>query len=232
MKSIHSYRDLNLLELEKNIQQELVVGKHKYFFHLHDLSIIAIFGDLNKGKYLLTNVYTLINEKDKIGEKALHNTCYYFGYLHNNYKVIQLLLDNKVNVKYENTFLRNLFDTYLLNNFKNQNNKLKFIYTFKILLNNGANINDRYENGCTILILAVKNNKIDLIRILLDEKINIYIKDYKDENVFDKINKTTQDESIVEVKRKIYNMLIKYKYNDTIFYLFEYKNINIFFNKN
>ena len=237
MKSIFSYQDLNLLELEKNIQKEFHNGNYKSYFDLPDLQIVAMFGDLNKAKYLLLNGNANVDEK--FNSSALYKACYYFGFLHNNYKIIQLLLDNKVstnlkitNGQYEITVLRNLFDTYLLNNFKNQNNKLKFVYVFKILLNHGANINDQYENGYTILMSAVKNNKIDLVRILLDEKINIYIKNNKDENVFDQINKISQDESIVEVKRKIYDMLIKYKYNDSVFYLFECNDINIFFNKN
>ena len=232
MKSIFSYRDLNLLELEKNIQEELVADKTNKYFDLPDLSIVAIFGDLNKAKYLLSNKDIDVNEKDKFNSTALCNTCYYFGYSHNNYKVIQLLLDNDANINFKcrngKSLLFSLCDTYLFNNFKNQNNKLKFIFAFKILLNYGANINDQDEHGYTILMKAVYRNRIDLTRILLDEKMNIYIKDNDGENIFDKIRAYRYRDTFEIINK----MLIKYKYNDAIFYLFEYTNINIFFNKN
>ena len=237
MKSIFSYHDLNLLELEKKIQEQLVAGQHKNIFDLPDLNVVAIFGDLNKAKYLLSNKDIDVNEKDKNETTALSKACYFFGYFHNNYKLIQILLENKadINFRCENkmSLLFVIFDTYLhCFDFENQNNKLKFIYALKILLNYGLNINGQNEEGYSILMLCIKYYKIDLVRILLDEKINIYIKDNNGETALDKINKTTQYESRPEVRRKIYDMILKYKYNESIFIVFEYTNINIFFNKN
>ena len=140
-------------------------------------------------------------------------------------------MDNKADLNIVGCLQRSpfhmIFDSYLSADFKNQKNKLNFIFALKILLNYGSDINSLVDSqGNTILMLTVSYYKIDLIKILLCEKINIFIKDNNGENVFDKINKLERTDA---EKKELYDILVNYKYNDSIFYLFEYTDINIFF---
>ena len=231
MKSIFSYHDLNFSQLEESTQEKLIRHTYPNHFENPDVIIPCIFGDLKKLEYLLSEKNININERNEDGNTALCCACYYFGFNHNNYKIIKLLLDNKADINIKGSFFGVtpffiIFDSPLKFIFKNQKNKMNFIFALKILLNYGANINDINFNGHTILMLAVIHYRIGLIEILLNEKINIYAKNNTGETVFDIINKIkkTDDE-----KRKIYNMLLKYKYNDSIFYSFEEYDINMFF---
>ena len=234
MKSIFSYKDLNLSQLEESTQKKLLSINYNNHFEKTDLIVSVMFGDLEKARYLLSEKNVDINEKCEDGDTALLYSCYYFGCHHNNYKVIKLLLDNKADLNIKGHHRKSPFymicDTYLRADFENQKNKMNFMFAFKILLNYGANINIIDSQGNTILMLAVIRCRIDLIKILLNEKINIYVKNDYGENVFDKINKL---EGTDAEKREIYNMLSKYKYNDAVFYSFEeHTDINIFFNYN
>ena len=237
MKSIFSYQDLNFSQLEESTQKILLKSVYPDHFEDPDIIIPCIYGDLKKLEYLLSEKNVNINEKNEDGNTVLYCACYYFGFYNNNHKIIELLLDNKADLNIQANLNRKgnffgvtpfyvIFDTVLKFDFVNQKNKMNFKFALKILLNYGANINEVNRNGCTILMLAVSDYKISLVEILLCEKINIYIKDNKGETVFDKINKIkkTDDE-----KRKIYDMVLKYKYNDSIFYSFEEYDMNMFF---
>lgn len=239
MKCIFSYADLNLSHLEEKTRKELANGKYNNYFSEPDITLAAIFGDLDKIKYLLSKNDFQIDEQDKYGNTALWNACLFFGRTHNNYKLIKLLLDNNANVNHKCGALKQsplfvMLGSYLFHNLKNQNNKIQLIYTINILLKYGANINDQDLGGNTILILAVEYHKIDLINILLNENINIRVKNNYEESAIDKINKIffpfLSHQAQIKAKKKIFDVLTKYKYNSAVFYLFTEYDINIIFN--
>jgi len=52
----------------------------------------------------------------------------------------------------------------------------KNIEAIKLLLQNGANINEQDDNGFTALIIASKDGSVDIVQLLLQHQVDISIK--------------------------------------------------------
>ena len=129
-----------------------------------------------------------------------------------------LTLGADVQIKYsDNRSILHVFnDRYHINK------KCEMYKIFEILLEHGADINSQDDKGNTILMDAISYFQADIVKFLLTKKIDVKIKNNKNETALD------IDNRIISGRTKSYKfMLHNYKYNDSDFKNFEYFDANI-----
>ena len=219
IKEIFSYNDLNLSELDSLAKRKVHDKELNRIFKYPDIMIACIFGDYNKAKYLLSK-YNCVNERNDYGYTALSEFLFFYNLTNRNIKILELLLDNGANlqIKYsDNRSILHVFnDRYFLNK------KSEMYKIFEILLNYGTDINSQDDKGNTILMDAISYFQEGIVKFLLTKKIDVKIKNNKNETALD------IDNRIIYGRTKSYEfMLHNYKYNDSDFKNFEYFDANI-----
>lgn len=230
MKEIVTYKDLNLSELEEQTQQDLINGSYTSLFCQPDIIVASIFGDSKKLEYLLSKKNININETNEFGRNALESACVYFGFTHTNYKIMQILLDNKINTIFiEKPIRKTLLHCLFSNRCFSSKKRMNTIYAIKILLDYGIDINYQDNDGKTLLMQIVTYSNANLIKVLLDEKINIHAKNNLGVTAFDINNNIILFEGYTLERSEISKLLQNYKYNDAIFRLFEHYDTNLIY---
>ena len=130
-------------------------------------------------------------------------------------KIINLLIENGSNINVSNN--RYSQPLTLLIKFCKEYSDLEII---KLLISKGSNINFKDSDGDTLLMMCLKSNyncpiKNDIIKLLLDNKADAYIKNKKNKNIFHIIENNFGKNS------DIYSLIFNYKNLEGL-YLCEY----------
>lgn len=194
--------------------------KHSKDFYLINFDIsylLAMYSNFGNNFYLLKELLKMkidVNKQDVFGINPLMMASLYSNTT-SNLHTVKLLLNNNANVNLKNLekYTPLLYACSELNN----NSDELCLDTIKLLLKFKANVNDKTCNGYTPLMLVIyggKNNSIDIIKLLLFHKANLYSINFYRQNSFDiALEKYGKN-------NKIYKLLINHKFyiNDNICY--------------
>ena len=162
-----------------------------FLISLKSLRFVAEKGYLNRAKKLIERGAD-VNEKDKNGYQILH-----YAVLSDNPKMIKLLVDHgaDVNAKANNGWTV-LHSAVLNGNVEAIHAKTRVIFTttpvikgegiylkgnlevVQWLVEYGADVNAKDNDGCTVLHSAVENGNLDVINYLVKHGADINAKDY------------------------------------------------------
>ena len=160
---------------------------------------------------LLINYGADVNHKDSEGWSVFSYCC--INPI-NSIELTELLIENRAKINSKNKFGR--IPLIHLVKYSKNHDDLEII---KLLIRKGSKINHKDDLNETVLIKCFENNnnvliRYDIIKILLDNKADIYIKNYENYNILDIL------------KRKITNDKQSDEYSDIYSLIFNYKNID------
>ena len=184
-----------LKEIEKNekmIVVDEILGTAVYY-----LDSTANFNAVK----LLINYGADINYIDSFGHTYLSDCCLWDT---PNIKIINFLIENGANVNINKNSLQPLTIMIM---YCSEYSDLEII---KLLIRKGADVNHRDSHfEMPLMICCEKDNdnlfKYDLIKLLLDNKADVYIKNKKSKNILNVI------EDNIHKNSKIYSLIFNYK---------------------
>ena len=136
--------------------------------------------------------------------------CYFF--LQNNIEILELLIENGADVNIKNS----QFQTTLMYSLRNVSSYDK-LEIFKLFVRKENQINSKDVFGDTALMIYIRDNgqlfiRYDIIKLLLDNKASIYIKNNKGVNIFNYLEERFGKQN--------------YKNSDIYSLIFNYKNLH------
>ena len=201
LAGVYSNNKNNLEIFEKLLYEK---RKEKYFINNLLIKIIQHIGSRASidAIKLLIECGGDVNIKDNDNLNLLMICCFK---LHNNIEILKLLIENGADV-----------------NIKNATGKTTLMYTlqhvscdenleiFKLLIKNDYQINSKDKYGDTPLMIYIFNNnnkyiRCDIIKLLLDNKADVYIQNDQGENILKYIKKH------FDMNSDVYSLIFNYK---------------------
>lgn len=185
LQSSITFKNNNIIEYILN-NTNINLNNRTKEFGITALHQLVVFNNIEYIKKII-NLGADITLTDYLGNNIIH-----FAMIENNIKISKFLINlNKINLTNTNLNGDTPLHIYL------DNNKSNIEYDFLKILIKSTNLNIQNHQGTTPLHYLANINLIEQFNdILINKKLNIFIKDYEGKNVYDIVN---NNENIINI---------------------------------
>ncbi len=185
--SIHYLLDTEIRLDKTNIITFLINNKSDFKNFKFDTGLNLFMTAVSYGS--LKNMQILLDYGMDISEQNLNGTtALHIAVNHRDIDILDFLLKNKINIKFKDNN-NSLF--HFVNGFDQEKN----IKVLKMLLNYGVDINIQNQTGKSALHIAAHAGKLNMIYFLIDNDINVDLKDVYGNDFLSYINESIKDQT-------------------------------------